>query len=46
MGLDPEGKAVQRQENGKWHDFPLDGEPVTWPFDLESLPSGQYRLDE
>jgi hypothetical protein len=46
MGLHPDGKAVQRQENGKWRDFLLDGEQVTWPFDLESLPSGKYRLDD
>ena len=29
-GLHPDGKTLQRLENGKWVDFILDGESVTW----------------
>ena len=38
------GAILQRKENGYWHDYLVDGEPVTNPFDVESLPPGFYRL--
>jgi hypothetical protein len=46
LGSDIPGSVPQRYENGKWRDYLVDGEPVYWPFDLESLPSGKYRVAE
>ena len=38
------GAALQRKEKGSWHDYVVDDEPVTNPFDVEMLLPGWYRL--
>jgi hypothetical protein len=38
--------AVLQRERGYWHDYLVDGKPVTNPFDVEMLPPGFYRLVE
>jgi len=40
------GAILQRKEKGHWQDYLVDGELVTNPFDVESLPPGWYRLRE
>ena len=46
FGSDKLGAILQRKENGYWHDYLVDGEPVVNPFDVESLPPRFYRLVE
>lgn len=46
LGWNKPGAVLQRKENGDWHDFMVDGQPVTNPFDAEILPSEIYRLLE
>ena len=40
--------VLQRQirENGRyiWQDYLVDGQPVTAPIDVNSLPPGEYKL--
>ena len=38
------GAVVQRKERGYWHDYLVDGQSVTNPFDVETLVPGWYRL--
>jgi hypothetical protein len=38
--------TLQRKEKGYWHDYLVDGKPVTDPFNVETLPPGFYRLRE
>ena len=38
FGRDQPGAIIQRKENGYWHDYLADGEPVVNPFDAETLP--------
>lgn len=38
------GDILQRFDNGRWTDYRPAGEPVTFPFDLEALEPGEYRL--
>ena len=41
------GLVLQRRESrlsDVWRDFKIDGETVKAPFDIESLPRGEYRL--
>ena len=44
FGNDQPGAILQRKEKGHWHDYLVDGEPVTNPFNVEKLPPGFYRL--
>ena len=46
FGPDKPGAILQRKENGYWHDYLVEGEPVVNSFDAESLPAGFYRLVE
>jgi len=46
FGPDKSGAILQRKPKGYWRDYLVDGEPVVNPVDLESLPSGRYRLRE
>ena len=46
FGSNKPGAILQRKENGGWHDYLVDGEPVTNPFDEETLVPGWYRLRE
>jgi hypothetical protein len=46
FGPDQPGAVLQRKEKGHWHDYLVEGKPVTKPFDVESLPPGFYRLVE
>jgi hypothetical protein len=46
FGPDKPGAILQRNEKGYWHDYQVDDEPVTNPFDVETLPPGFYRLRE
>jgi hypothetical protein len=41
---DKPGAIPQRKEKGYWHDYLVDGESVTNPFDVETLVPGWYRL--
>jgi hypothetical protein len=44
FGPDKPGAILQRKEKGYWHDYLVDGQQVTNPFDVEALPPGFYRL--
>ena len=44
FGRDEPGAILQRKEKGYWYDYLVDGEPVTNPFDVETLAPGWYRL--
>jgi hypothetical protein len=44
FGPNQPGAVLQREDRGYWHDYLVKGEPVTNPFDVESLPRGFYRL--
>jgi hypothetical protein len=46
FGPDQPGAILQRKEKGHWHDYLVDGQPVTNPVDVESLPRGFCRLVE
>ena len=46
FGNDKPGAVLQRKDKGYWHDYLVDGKPVTNPFDVESLPPGIYRVVE
>lgn len=37
FGSDEPGWILQRKEKGYWRDYLVDGEPVTNPFDVETL---------
>jgi len=43
-GKDEPGMTLQRLDKSEWQDYLTDGEPVKSPIDIESLPSGEYRL--
>ena len=36
--------VVQRLEGDTWSDYLVDGEPVTWPVDLQQLEPGRYQI--
>jgi hypothetical protein len=40
------GAIVQRLDDGHWVDYREHGKPVLWPFTLEALPPGRYRVAE
>ncbi len=44
FGPDKPGAILQRKEENGYQDYLVDGELVTNPFDVESLPPGFYRL--
>jgi hypothetical protein len=44
FGPDQPSAILQRKDKGHWHDYLVDGEPVTNPFDVEMLPPRFYRL--
>ena len=44
FGPDQPGAILQRKEKGYPHDYLVDGEPATNPFDVEALVPGWYRL--
>ena len=44
FGDDKPGAILQRKKIDGWHDYLVDGEAVTNPFDVEALPPGFYRL--
>jgi len=45
LGNDEPEMTLQRRVRGeKWRDYLVDGKPVKLPVDIESLPSGEYRL--
>ncbi len=44
FGPNQPGAVLQRKEKGYWRDYLVDGEPVTNPFDVATLPPGFYRL--
>jgi hypothetical protein len=46
LGPDTPGMILQHLDNGYWHDYLIDSEPVINPIDINTLPSGQYRLRE
>jgi hypothetical protein len=46
FGNDQPGAILQCKVKGYCHDYLVDGEPVTNPFDVETLPPGVYRLRE
>jgi hypothetical protein len=43
FGCDP-GIESSRETNGEWQDYLFDGEPLIYPFDVNQLPPGEYRL--
>jgi hypothetical protein len=44
FGSNEPGAILQREDRGYWHDYLIEGKPVTNPFDVETLPPGRYRL--
>ncbi len=46
LGRNAFGTILQRKDKGYWHDYLVDGKPVTNPFDVKTLPPGFYRLVE
>ena len=46
FGRNQPGAILQYEDRGYWYDYLVDGEPVTNPFDVETLPPGFYRLVE
>ena len=44
FGPDEPGAILQRKDKGVWLDYQVDGQLVTNPFDVETLPPGSYRL--
>ena len=44
FGPDQLGATLQRKEKSYWHDYLVDCESVTNPFDVETLVPGWYRL--
>jgi hypothetical protein len=44
FGRNEPGAILQRKEKGHWNEYLVDAEPVTKPFNVESLPPGFYRL--
>ena len=44
FGLKKPGTILQRKERDGYRDYLVDGEPVTNPFDVDSLTPGWYRL--
>jgi len=44
FGPDQPGAVLQRKGKGHWHDYLVDGKPVTNPLNVETLPPGRYRL--
>lgn len=43
-GRSKPGDILQRFEAGRWINYQPDGRSVVYPFDLEALEPGQYRL--
>ncbi len=43
-GKDEPGMTLQWLDKSGWQNYLVDGEPVKAPVDIESLPSGEYRL--
>jgi hypothetical protein len=39
FGTDQPGAILQRKDKGYWHDYLIDGKPVTNPIDVETLPN-------
>ena len=46
FGSNQPGAILQYEDRGYWHDYLVDGKPVTNPLDVETLPAGVYRLVE
>ena len=44
FGDNETGATQQREEKDGWRDYLIDGEPVVNPVDIETLPSGRYRV--
>jgi hypothetical protein len=44
FGSDEPGAILPRKEQDIWLDYQVDGQMVTNPFDVETLPPGSYRL--
>lgn len=44
FGNNRPGSIRQRKTNGEWQDYLVDGEPVVYPFEVNQLPPGEYRL--
>jgi hypothetical protein len=43
-GISRTGSVLQRNTNGEWQDYLIEGEPMIYPFDVNQLPPGEYRL--
>ena len=46
LGRNAPGTILQRNDGGLWYFYMIDGEPAVYPFDMEKLPPGNYRLVE
>ena len=44
LGRDGQGETLHRLNVDYWETVLVDGEPVTNPFDIKTLPAGKYRL--
>lgn len=45
LGREESGMVLQKRERRfDWGSYLIDGTPVTWPIDIDTLPSGEYRL--
>ena len=43
-GIDRTGSILQRKTDGEWQDYVVDDESLIYPFDVNQLPPGEYRL--
>ena len=43
-GISRTGSILQRKTNGEWQDNRAHGESLIYPFDVNQLPPGEYRL--
>jgi hypothetical protein len=44
FGINRPGSIHQRKTNRVWQDYMVEGEPLIYPFDVNQLPPGEYRL--
>ena len=43
-GISRTGSILQRKIFREWQDYLVEGEPLIYPFDVNQLPPGEYRL--
>jgi hypothetical protein len=44
FGISRTRSILQRKTNGEWQDYLVEGKPMIYPFDVNKLPPGEYRV--